>query len=75
MVVCDIYMWFLIYCVELWFLIYIYALLFIWKSKKQKKNVVALPNAMAIALGKENLKKIKTGFPECLGAMALGKEF
>jgi len=27
-----------------------------------------------VALGKEN-KKIKTGFAECLGAMALGKEF
>ena len=52
MVVCDIYMWFIVYCVELWFLIYIYALLFTWKSKKQKKIVVALPSAMTIALGK-----------------------
>ena len=32
--------------------IYIYALLFTWKSKKQKKIVVALPSAMTIALGK-----------------------
>ena len=97
MVVCDIYIWFLIYCVKLWFLIYIYAPLFTWKSKKQKKIVVALPSAMTIALGKAGkiaatisqicrvqwplhsakkiLKKIKTGFAECLGAMALGKEF
>jgi len=95
LVVCDIYMWFLIYCVELWFLIYIYALLFTWKSKKQKKiccgfvecndhctrqswenssnNFPDLPSAMAIALGKENLKKIKNALPSAL-AVALGKE-
>jgi len=33
-----------------------------------------LPSALAVALGKENFKK-KIGFAECLGAMALGKEF
>ena len=45
----------------MWFLLYIYALLFKWKSKKQKKRnlEVALPSAMTIALDKENLKKLK----------------
>jgi hypothetical protein len=40
-----------------------------WKSKKQKKEFleVALPSAMTIGLGKENLKKRKK-------ALALGKE-
>jgi len=51
-------------------------LLFKWKSKKQKKRnlEVALPSAMTIALGKENLKiKIKNALPSAL-AMALSKE-
>jgi len=35
-----------------------------WKNKKQKKEFleVALPSAMTIGLGKENLKKRKKGF-------------
>ena len=53
----------------MWFVIYIYALLFTWKSKKQKKRIleVASPSACAVALGKEGFFLKKTNFfAECL---------
>ena len=49
--------------------IYIYALLFTWKSKKQKKRIleVASPSACVVALGKEGFFFKKTNFfAECL---------
>ena len=71
--------------------IYIYALLFTWKSKKQFFFAVALPSAMtialgkagkiaatisqAIALGKENKKKMKKCFDECLGSDTRQRKF
>ena len=44
------------------------------RQRKLKKIKNALLSDLAVALGKENKKKIKTGFVECLGAMTLGKE-
>ena len=45
------------------------------KQKTKKRNLeVALPSAMTIALGKENLKKIEKHPLSSAGAVALGKE-
>ena len=69
-------MWFLIYCVELWFLIYIYALLFTWKSKKQKQKFCCGFAECNDHCTRQSWENSSNNFPDLPSAMAnaLSKE-